>query len=117
MIVVLFTTHMFIGGFFGFILDNTIPGTAGAIPPRADVDKSIPSRAVTPLVASLSFSGTDKERGIKSWRDKVQVQSKNMGDQSCYDIPFCNGLLKRFRCFQYLPFLPSYKSAKQGTAK
>ncbi|XP_077599524.1 solute carrier family 23 member 1 [Stigmatopora nigra] len=27
-IVVLFTTHMFIGGFFGFILDNTIPGTA-----------------------------------------------------------------------------------------
>lgn len=31
-IVVLFTTHMFIGGFFGFVLDNTIPGrlpTAG----------------------------------------------------------------------------------------
>nr|XP_061826386.1 solute carrier family 23 member 1-like [Nerophis lumbriciformis] len=26
-IVVLFTTHMFIGGFFGFILDNTIPGS------------------------------------------------------------------------------------------
>lgn len=26
MILVLFTTHMFIGGFFGFILDNTIPG-------------------------------------------------------------------------------------------
>lgn len=26
-IVVLFTTHMFIAGFFGFILDNTIPGT------------------------------------------------------------------------------------------
>lgn len=25
-IIVLFTTHMFIGGFFGFILDNTIPG-------------------------------------------------------------------------------------------
>lgn len=24
--MVLFTTHMFIGGFFGFILDNTIPG-------------------------------------------------------------------------------------------
>lgn len=28
-IVVLFTTHMFIGGFFGFILDNTIPGLKG----------------------------------------------------------------------------------------
>uniref|UniRef100_A0A672JC25 Solute carrier family 23 member 2-like n=1 Tax=Salarias fasciatus TaxID=181472 RepID=A0A672JC25_SALFA len=79
-IVVLFTTHMFIGGFFGFILDNTIPGT-------------------------------DKERGIKSWQDKVQVESKNMCDQSCYDIPFCSGVLKRFRCFQFLPFLPSYTSA------
>uniref|UniRef100_A0A3B4G1U3 Solute carrier family 23 member 2-like n=1 Tax=Pundamilia nyererei TaxID=303518 RepID=A0A3B4G1U3_9CICH len=72
LIVVLFTTHMFIGGFFGFILDNTIP--------------------------------TDKERGIKSWQDKVQDGSKNMHDQSCYDIPFCNKVLKRFRCFQCLPF-------------
>ncbi|KAM7397174.1 hypothetical protein PAMP_020167 [Pampus punctatissimus] len=78
-IVVLFTTHMFIGGFFGFILDNTIPGT-------------------------------DKERGINNWRDKVQEGSKNMCDQSCYDIPFCNRVFKRFRCFQYLPFLPSYET-------
>ncbi|GLD56666.1 solute carrier family 23 member 2-like isoform X1 [Lates japonicus] len=85
-IVVLFTTHMFIGGFFGFILDNTIPGT-------------------------------DKERGIKSWRDKVQEGGKNVTDQSCYDIPFCNGVFKRFRCFQYLPFLPSYKTTQQGTSK
>uniref|UniRef100_A0A3Q1EGJ5 Si:dkey-106n21.1 n=1 Tax=Acanthochromis polyacanthus TaxID=80966 RepID=A0A3Q1EGJ5_9TELE len=71
-IVVLFTTHMFIGGFFGFILDNTIP--------------------------------TDKERGIKSWQDKVQGESKSTCDQSCYDIPFCTPIFKRFRCFQYLPF-------------
>lgn len=26
LIMILFTTHMFIGGFFGFVLDNTIPG-------------------------------------------------------------------------------------------
>ncbi|KAL4005366.1 hypothetical protein ACER0C_005079 [Sarotherodon galilaeus] len=81
LIVVLFTTHMFIGGFFGFILDNTIPGT-------------------------------DKERGIKNWQDKVQDGSQNMHDQSCYDIPFCNRVLKRFRCFQCLPFLPSYKTTQ-----
>ncbi|XP_029289839.1 solute carrier family 23 member 2 [Cottoperca gobio] len=84
-IVVLFTTHMFIGGFFGFILDNTIPGT-------------------------------DKERGIKSWRDKAQQENKNLCDVSCYDIPFCNGVLKRFRCFQYMPFLPSYKTTQEGTS-
>uniref|UniRef100_A0A3Q3E822 Si:dkey-106n21.1 n=1 Tax=Labrus bergylta TaxID=56723 RepID=A0A3Q3E822_9LABR len=76
-IVVLFTTHMFIGGFFGFILDNTIPGT-------------------------------EKERGIKSWQEKVQGGSESMCNLSCYDIPLCSGLLKRYRCFQYMPFLPSY---------
>ncbi|XP_031726464.1 solute carrier family 23 member 2 [Anarrhichthys ocellatus] len=84
-IVVLFTTHMFIGGFFGFILDNTIPGT-------------------------------DKERGIKSWQDQVQQGSKNYCDESCYDIPYLNSVFKRFRCFQYLPFLPSYKTTQQGTS-
>nr|XP_020448997.1 solute carrier family 23 member 2-like [Monopterus albus] len=77
-IVVLFTTHMFIGGFFGFILDNTIPGT-------------------------------DEERGIKKWQDSVHKKSETMCEQSCHDIPFCTRALKRFRCFQYLPFLPSYK--------
>ncbi|KAK9516245.1 hypothetical protein VZT92_024188 [Zoarces viviparus] len=84
-IVVLFTTHMFIGGFFGFVLDNTIPGT-------------------------------DKERGIKSWQDQVQQGSKNYCDESCYDIPYLNSVFKRFRCFQYLPFLPSYKTTQQGTS-
>uniref|UniRef100_A0AAQ6AC03 Uncharacterized protein n=1 Tax=Amphiprion ocellaris TaxID=80972 RepID=A0AAQ6AC03_AMPOC len=85
-IIVLFTTHMFIGGFFGFVLDNTIPGT-------------------------------DKERGIKSWQDKVQGESKCTCDQSCYDIPFCTPIFKRFRCFQYLPFLPSYNTMQGGTSK
>ncbi|KAM6926617.1 LOW QUALITY PROTEIN: solute carrier family 23 member 2 [Lycodopsis pacificus] len=84
-IVVLFTTHMFIGGFFGFILDNTIPGT-------------------------------DKERGIKSWQDQAQQGSKKYCDESCYDIPYLNSAFKRFRCFQYLPFLPSYKTTQQGTS-
>ncbi|XP_013981136.1 solute carrier family 23 member 2 [Salmo salar] len=84
-IVVLFTTHMFIGGFFGFVLDNTIPGT-------------------------------EKERGIKSWRTKVTEEgSTMMTDRSCYDIPFCTNCLQRFKFFQYLPFLPSYKSPELRT--
>ncbi|CAL1594736.1 unnamed protein product [Knipowitschia caucasica] len=78
-IVVLFTTHMFIGGFFGFVLDNTIPGT-------------------------------DKERGIKKWRDSVGlVLTDDCSDVSCYDIPLCGGVLRRFPMLQLLPFLPSYK--------
>ncbi|XP_036001922.1 solute carrier family 23 member 2 isoform X1 [Fundulus heteroclitus] len=84
-IVVLFTTHMFIGGLFGFLLDNTIPGT-------------------------------EKERGINSWQDRVQEDGRNYCDMSCYDIPFCSRFLKRFKCFQFLPFLPSYKTSKEGVS-
>ncbi|KAF3855265.1 hypothetical protein F7725_023320, partial [Dissostichus mawsoni] len=51
-----------------------------------------------------------KKRGIKSWQDKAQQGNTNFCDASCYDIPFCNGIFKRFRCFQYLPFLPSFKT-------
>ncbi|KAJ8002726.1 hypothetical protein DPEC_G00161940 [Dallia pectoralis] len=80
-IVVLFTTHMFIGGFFGFVLDNTIPGT-------------------------------EKERGISSWRKKVTEDSSGVltTDLSCYDLPWCTNCLQKFKFFQYLPFLPSYKA-------
>ncbi|KAM8860808.1 solute carrier family 23 member 1 [Synchiropus picturatus] len=79
-IIVLFTTHMFIGGFFGFILDNTIPGT-------------------------------DKERGLKYWQEEAKEAGAHTCDVSCYDIPYCSWILKRCRCLQYLPFLPSYRTA------
>ncbi|XP_034031972.1 solute carrier family 23 member 1-like [Thalassophryne amazonica] len=59
-IVVLFTTHMFIGGFFGFILDNTIPGT----------DKE---------------RGLTNWNNIQD----NQNENKYVCDLSCYDIPFC----------------------------
>ncbi|CAL8376008.1 unnamed protein product [Arctogadus glacialis] len=86
-ILVLFTTHMFIGGFLGFVLDNTIPGS-------------------------------EKERGIKSWRKKVQENGQGHAvSQSCYDIPYCNGIFQRFKCFQYLPFLPSYREPRRKTSK
>lgn len=65
-------------------------------------------------VTILSVAGTDKERGIKSWQDRVQAGSKNMCDQSCYDIPFCNSIFQRYRCFQYVPFLPSYKTTQKS---
>nr|XP_057932378.1 solute carrier family 23 member 1 [Doryrhamphus excisus] len=78
-IVVLFTTHMFIGGFFGFILDNTIPGT-------------------------------EEERGLRKWQHTAQEGTQVTCDLSCYDIPYCNFLWKQSRFFQYLPFLPSYKT-------
>ncbi|XP_061679056.1 solute carrier family 23 member 1 [Syngnathoides biaculeatus] len=82
-IVVLFTTHMFIGGFFGFILDNTIPGSA-------------------------------EERGLHKWQHTAKEGGQAASDESCYDIPFCAVLWRRFRVFRYLPFLPSYKNGRRG---
>uniref|UniRef100_W5NHW4 Si:dkey-106n21.1 n=1 Tax=Lepisosteus oculatus TaxID=7918 RepID=W5NHW4_LEPOC len=84
-IMVLFTTHMFIGGFFGFILDNTIPGT-------------------------------EKERGIKAWREQIyQNSGGGRKDLSCYDIPFCNECLHKLKCALHIPFLQTYRTAEQRT--
>uniref|UniRef100_A0A6Q2YWM2 Uncharacterized protein n=1 Tax=Esox lucius TaxID=8010 RepID=A0A6Q2YWM2_ESOLU len=80
-IVVLLTTHMFIGGFFGFVLDNTIPGT--------ETERGIYSWRKKVTEESSSILKTD---------------------QSCYDIPFCINCLQNFKFFKYLPFLPSYKA-------
>ncbi|XP_030645635.1 solute carrier family 23 member 2 [Chanos chanos] len=83
-IIVLFTTHMFIGGFFGFVLDNTIPGTE-------------------------KERGIKNWRKMEQNSTKAYFS-----DQSCYNLPFCMDLLEKFRWAQRLPFLPSVKSLKQG---
>ncbi|GAA6066933.1 solute carrier family 23 member 2 [Tachysurus ichikawai] len=80
LITVLFTTPMFIGGFLGFILDNTIPGT--------DEERGI-------------------KRWRESIDGRTSAIFSN---QSCYDLPFCTNFLHKFRFFQNLPFLPSIKS-------
>ncbi|KAG9272128.1 solute carrier family 23 member 2-like [Astyanax mexicanus] len=85
LIMVLFTTHMFIGGLFGFVLDNTIPGT--------DEERGIKSwREVVHSGNRVYFS-----------------------DQSCYHLPFCMNFLQRIKFFQKLPFLPQLRSQDQGT--
>ncbi|XP_029115757.1 solute carrier family 23 member 2 [Scleropages formosus] len=86
-ITVLFTTHMFIGGFFGFVLDNTIPGTEqerGLKNWREEVHREL--------------NGGDR-------------------DLSCYDLPFCNDLLHRFHFSQYLPFLQTFKISDETTQR
>ncbi|KAA0724449.1 Solute carrier family 23 member 2 [Triplophysa tibetana] len=85
LIVILFTTHMFIGGFFGFVLDNTIPGT--------DEERGIKSWR-------------------KAVHKGTQTHS---ADLSCYNLPFCTNFIQRFKLFQYFPFLPSVKSREQIT--
>ncbi|XP_072519852.1 solute carrier family 23 member 2 isoform X2 [Salminus brasiliensis] len=85
LIMVLFTTHMFIGGLFGFVLDNTIPGT--------DEERGIKSWRETVHGGGRAY----------------------FSDQSCYHLPFCMNFLQRLRFLQHLPFLPQIRSEDQGT--
>ncbi|XP_026875469.1 solute carrier family 23 member 2 [Electrophorus electricus] len=85
LIMILFTTHMFIGGLFGFILDNTIPGS--------DEERG------TKRWREKLHNGTETY----------------FSDQSCYDLPFCMAFLHRHKFLQYLPFLPFLKSQDEGT--
>lgn len=111
-IVVLFTTHMFIGGFFGFVLDNTIPGRTGADHESSSWTRYNDPGSFPPL-PPCPLPGTDKERGIRRWKEKDLGDGRTTCDQSCYDIPYCGAILERFRCSRYLPFLPTFKTSKQ----
>uniref|UniRef100_A0A4W4EVC1 Uncharacterized protein n=1 Tax=Electrophorus electricus TaxID=8005 RepID=A0A4W4EVC1_ELEEL len=74
LIMILFTTHMFIGGLFGFILDNTIPGS--------DEERG------TKRWREKLHNGTETY----------------FSDQSCYDLPFCMAFLHRHKFLQERTF-------------
>ena len=115
-IKVLFETSMFVGGFLGFFLDNTIPGT----------------REERGLVA------WEAQHGAKQ-RDS---DSEGRSDLSTYDIPYISSLrmdhvnigpvtlpyiginvksasekLKHHSWARYLPFLPTFSLKSRKTTK
>ncbi|XP_075715508.1 solute carrier family 23 member 1-like [Rhinoderma darwinii] len=81
-ITVLLTTEMFVGGFLGCLLDNTIPG-------------------------SNEESGTSawhKQMHAGKTNDSVT--------QSCYDLPFVTKYLRRLSWTRYIPFLPTFQTVR-----
>ena len=78
-IKVMLTTSMFIAGLSGFILDNTIPGTAEE----------------RGLVAWNALSNPS--------------EGMNTIDTSCYDIPFITKYLHKTKWAKYVPCLPPFK--------
>ncbi|XP_077997397.1 solute carrier family 23 member 2-like [Glandiceps talaboti] len=75
---VLLTTKMFIAGFTGFILDNTIPGTRD--------------------VRGMNAWNPKTRQG----KDNIQ------GSLSSYDLPCCMSYMKRWRWTRYLPLCPTF---------
>ncbi|XP_053575209.1 solute carrier family 23 member 2-like [Bombina bombina] len=81
-LTVLFTTHMFVGGFFGCLLDNTIPGS--------DEERG-------------TSSWQKQIHGVET--------NGSLG-QSCYDLPFVTKYLRRLSWSRYIPFLPTFQMNK-----
>lgn len=79
-IVVLLKTSMFVGGFFGFFLDNTIPGTP-------------------------EERGIAQWR--KLYGEQSKETTKEL--LSMYNIPFIQGWIERTTWLKYLPFSPTFE--------
>ncbi|XP_073413118.1 solute carrier family 23 member 1-like [Dendrobates tinctorius] len=78
-ITVLLTTKMFVGGFLGCLLDNTIPG-------------SDEERGTSAWHKQMHTAKTNGSLG-----------------QSCYDLPFVTKYLRRLSGSRYIPFLPTFQ--------
>ncbi|KAM4748845.1 solute carrier family 23 member 1-like [Rhinophrynus dorsalis] len=81
-LTVLLTTNMFVGGLFGFFLDNTIPGTN----------------------EERGTSAWHKQMHPKKTNGSI--------GQSCYDLPFVTKYLRRLSWSRYIPFLPTFQMDK-----
>uniref|UniRef100_A0A6I8PXI7 Solute carrier family 23 member 2 n=1 Tax=Xenopus tropicalis TaxID=8364 RepID=A0A6I8PXI7_XENTR len=77
-LTVLLTTNMFVGGFFGCLLDNTVPGS--------DEER-----------------GTSAWH-----KQMHPEKTNGSTEQSCYDLPFVSKYLRRLSWSRYIPFLPAF---------
>ncbi|EPY79165.1 solute carrier family 23 member 2 [Camelus ferus] len=53
-------------------------------------------------------TGTPEERGIRKWKKGVGKGSKSLDGMESYDLPFGMNVIKKYRCFSYLPISPTF---------
>ena len=75
---------MFVAGFIGFFLDNTIPGNL--------INSICVLFCFRP---SNKHPGTRKERGLEAWEAQF-AKDTDASNGSCYDIPFVMGLIRKY---------------------
>eukprot|EP00090_Calanus_glacialis_P008365 TRINITY_DN16685_c0_g1_i3.p1 TRINITY_DN16685_c0_g1~~TRINITY_DN16685_c0_g1_i3.p1 ORF type:complete len:575 (-),score=125.95 TRINITY_DN16685_c0_g1_i3:271-1995(-) len=81
---VLLETSMFVGGFLGFFLDNTIPGSP----------------------EERGLIAWNAQHGVTDTDEGADFQAK------CYDLPLGMDFLRSQKWAQYVPFLPTFKKNK-----
>ncbi|XP_071492657.1 solute carrier family 23 member 1-like, partial [Diadema antillarum] len=83
-IEVLLSTSMFVGGFFGFFFDNTIPGTA-------------------------EERGIRKWQEVAGNDADSQNAKVNELVNRCYEFPFGMSYIRKVSCFAEVPFCPTFR--------
>lgn len=99
---ILLTTNMFVGGFLGFFLDNTIPGGL-----KTDgLCVLYGAQYTSPTVLLTVAIGAKRERGLPD-REHGDVPDQFLASLELYDLPF--GLTSFFSSrswVRYIPFCP-----------
>ena len=93
MVKILLETSMFVAGFIGFVLDNTIPGEVRNFLEKDEM-KSATLAKIPLIYLGKKCTGTREERGLVAWEAQFAKDS-DCSDESCYDIPFVMGLIRK----------------------
>ncbi len=69
----------------------------------------------------LLLLGTEKERGIKTWRSHLEKKGSDDTENlqkalESYNTPFTNWMAK-YKCSTYVPFLPTLEFKQRKTKK
>lgn len=60
------------------------------------------------FILDNTIPGTPEERGIKKWKKGVSKGSKSLDGMESYNLPFGMNIIKKYRCFSYLPISPTF---------
>ncbi|OBS72493.1 hypothetical protein A6R68_12931 [Neotoma lepida] len=60
------------------------------------------------FILDNTIPGTPEERGIKKWKKGVSKGNKSLDGMESYNLPFGMDIIKKYRCFNYLPISPTF---------
>ncbi|KAF7473549.1 Hypothetical predicted protein [Marmota monax] len=60
------------------------------------------------FILDNTIPGTPEERGIRKWKKGVSKGNKSLDGMESYNLPFGMNIIKKYRCFSYLPISPTF---------
>lgn len=101
-VTILLSTHMFVGGFLGFFLDNTIPGECTE--KVGSISMCATPAALLGNYSFLLYQGTRQERGFVWEKEEHAEFSKTPASDKLYDLPL--GITTFFSSYSWVRFIP-----------